>query len=121
MRLRPTERLPTVRMNPSTALGLLLGAVIVVVGALLTTESPLQLFDLPSLLVVLGGTVAATLISYPLREVLRVFRVFLIVLRNENMYAREDMEEIVRVSRQYFNGQVTALDDELEKLKNPFL
>ena len=52
---------------------------------------------------------------------LRVFKVFLIVLRNENLYAREDMDEIVRVSRQYFQGQLTALDDELDKLKNPFL
>lgn len=122
MRPRIAGDLPFfVRMNPSTALGLLLGAVIVVVGALLTAENPADLFDLPSLLIVIGGTVAATLISYPLREVLRVFRVFLIVLRNENMYAREDMEEIVRVSRQYFNGQVTALEDELDKLKNPFL
>ena len=108
-------------MNPSTALGLLLGAVIVIAGALLTAESPTDLFDLTSLLIVLGGTVAATLISYPLREVLRVFKVFLIVLRNENLYAREDMDEIVRVSRQYFQGQLTALDDELDKLKNPFL
>ena len=108
-------------MNPSTALGLLLGAVIVIAGALLTAENPTDLFDLTSLLIVLGGTVAATLISYPLREVLRVFKVFLIVLRNENLYAREDMDEIVRVSRQYFQGQLTALADELDKLKNPFL
>ncbi len=112
---------PAACMNPSTALGLLLGAVIVIAGALLTAESPTDLFDLTSLLIVLGGTVAATLISYPLREVLRVFKVFLIVLRNENLYAREDMDEIVRVSRQYFQGQLTALDDELDKLKNPFL
>lgn len=108
-------------MNPSTLLGLLLAAVIVVLGAFFSTRDPLDLFDLPSLVLVLGGTAAAILISYPLREVVRVFKIFVIVLRNEQLYAHEDLDEIVRVSRKYFQGQIAALDDELKRCKNPFL
>lgn len=108
-------------MNPSTILGMLLGALIVTLGVLFTTKNPVDLLDLPSLLLVIGGTVAATLISYPLREVLRVFRVFMIVLRNETLYAKEDLQEIVRVSRKYFQGEIAAVEGELDKLHNPFL
>ncbi|HEY0845571.1 MAG TPA: MotA/TolQ/ExbB proton channel family protein [Noviherbaspirillum sp.] len=108
-------------MNPSTILGLVLAALIVVVGAVFTTPDPMDLLDLPSLILVVGGTMAATLISYPLREVVKVFRVFVIVLRNEQLYAREDLNEIVRVSRKYFQGEITALDQELQHCKNPFL
>lgn len=108
-------------MNPSTILGMLLGALIVTLGVLFTTKNPVDLLDLPSLLLVVGGTVAATLISYPLREVLRVFRVFMIVLRNETLYAKEDLQEIVRVSRKYFQGEIAAVEGELDKLHNPFL
>lgn len=108
-------------MNPSTLIGLVLAAVIVVLGAVFSTRNPSDLFDLPSLVLVFGGTVAATLISYPLREVVRVFKVFVIVLRSEHLRAREDMDEIVRVSRKYFQGQIAALDEELKHCKNPFL
>lgn len=108
-------------MNPSTILGLLLAVAIVVLGALFSAPNPAELFNLPSLVLVVGGTAAATLISYPLREVFRVFKVFGIVLRNERLYAQEDMDEIVSVSRKYFAGQIVALNDALEHCRNPFL
>lgn len=108
-------------MNPSTILGMLLGAIIVALGVFFTTENPLDLLDFPSMVLVVGGTIAATLISYPLREVLRVFRVFMIVLRNDAHSAREDLNEIVRFSKLYFQGDIASLDTELRRLKNPFL
>lgn len=108
-------------MNPSTILGFVLAAAIVVTGAAFGTREAADLFDLPSLILVVGGTMAATLISYPLREVVRVFKVFVIVLRNEQLYAREDLDEIVRVSRKYFHGDIATLDQELQHCKNPFL
>lgn len=108
-------------MNPSTVLGmfgglLLLGAVIA-----LTAQDYGIFLNLPGLGIVLGGTVAATLISYPLHEILRVFKVFIIVLRNERIYAREDMEEIVAVSRQWFQGNLAAIESRLDEIRNPFL
>lgn len=100
---------------------MILGAVIVAAGVFFSTKNPLDLLDLPSLLLVVGGTVAATLISYPLREVARVFRIFMIVLRNDNLYAREDMIELVNFSRVYFNGDLAVMENARARLKNPFL
>lgn len=108
-------------MNPSTILGMLLAVVIVALGVFFTTENPLDLLDLPSLVLVVGGTIAATLISYPLREVLRVFGVFMIVLRNDAHKPRDDLNEIVRCSKLYFQGDIVSIDAEPGKQKNPFL
>lgn len=108
-------------VNPSTFLGLALAVVIVAMGAVFSTRNPADLFDLPSLILVVGGTVAATLISYPLSEVLRVFRMFAIVFKSERLSAQEDRNELVRVSRLYFQGQLAGLEDELARSRNPFL
>jgi len=52
---------------------------------------------LPGLLIVLGGTVAAMLGNFPLKEALRVFMVFVIVLRNKRLYEKGYIGEIVGI------------------------
>lgn len=108
-------------MNPSTLLGMLLGLALAAT-VILSDSASLQLFwNGHGLAIVLGGTLAATLISYPLNEVLRVFRVFWVVLRNERLYEREDLDELVEVSRIWFSGNMAAADDALAQIRNPFL
>jgi chemotaxis protein MotA len=108
-------------MNPSTLLGML-GGLVLLVSILAFTSQDLGAFlNLPGLGIVLGGTVAATLMSYPLSEVLRVFRVFWLVLRNEHYFYRDDLDEIVEVSRLWFSGELAAADDRIEAIRNPFL
>ncbi|MGE0081681.1 MAG: motility protein A [Thiohalomonadaceae bacterium] len=108
-------------MNPSTFLGMLGG--IVLLGSIIASSSQdLHVFlNLPSLGIVLGGTFAATLLSYPLDEVLRAFRNFFIVLRNERYHYHEDMNEIVDVARLWFSGDLVAVQNRLEQTRNPYL
>ncbi|WP_322520324.1 MotA/TolQ/ExbB proton channel family protein [Guyparkeria halophila] len=108
-------------MNPSTLLGMFSGLAIVVAAIGLSAEDPANFLNLPGLLLVVGGTVAATLVSYPLHEVLRVFRVFGIVLKNERLYAERDINELVEVSKLKFQGQISRADEKLNRIKNPFL
>lgn len=108
-------------MNPATVLGMIGGILLLVVTIALTADDYQAFWNLPGLGIVLGGTIAATLVSYPLHEVLRVFRVFIIVLRHERYYAREDMEEIVEVSRQWFKGNLAAIETRLNEICNPYL
>lgn len=75
-------------MNPSTVIGMLGGVALLVISIIATAKDASIFINLPGLLIVLGGTVAATLMSFPLKEVLRVFKVFIIVLRNERLYER---------------------------------
>jgi len=108
-------------MNPATVLGMIGGILLLAVTIAFTADDYQAFWNLPGLGIVLGGTIAATLVSYPLHEVLRVFRVFIIVLRHERYYAREDMEEIVEVSRQWFKGNLAAIETRLNDIRNPYL
>lgn len=108
-------------MNPSTLLGMILGLIIVALGIYVSSDNPQDLWNAPGLAIVIGGTAAATLMSYPLREVLRVFRVFTIILRNERVYAQEDMDEIVEISRRWFRADLSGIEKELATIRNPFL
>src|SRR5690606_33701734 len=77
--------------------------------------------NLPGLAIVLAGTLAATFISYPLREVLRVFRLVGIVFRRENTYIHDDIQELVTLATLWFKDDISAVERALEKARNPFL
>lgn len=109
------------RMNPSTLIGIV-GALALLASVLFFSASDPWLYvNLPGLAIVLCGTLAATFISYPLGEVLRIFRLFSIVLRNEKLYSHDDIEELVRIARLWGNANLAALERELEQVRNPFL
>lgn len=108
-------------MNPSTVIGMLGGILVLGIVIAFSAHELDIFFNLPGLGIVLGGTLAATLISYPLNEVLRVFNVFVLVLRNERYYFKEDMQEIVDVAKLWFNGNLAAVESRMDELHNPFL
>lgn len=59
--------------------------------------------------------------SFPLREVLRVFKVFVIVLRNERLYEIGDIDEIVGIAQLLYQNRVLQAEDVITNLRNPFL
>lgn len=61
-------------MDLTTILGIVSGISLILLAILV--ESGLQIFiSIPGLLIVAGGTIAATLISYPLNEVIKVIKI----------------------------------------------
>jgi chemotaxis protein MotA len=72
-------------MNPSTLIGMVAGLAMMASVLFWSATDPSLFLNLPGLAIVVGGTLAATFISYPLGEVLRVFRLFGTVLRNEKL------------------------------------
>jgi chemotaxis protein MotA len=108
-------------MNPSTLVGIIGGLILLGSVFLVAAEEALVFLNLPGLAIVIGGTLAATFLAYPMDEVLRVFRLIWIVLRNEKVYTRDDMEELIRISQLWFKGETRAVEDALESVANPFL
>ncbi|WP_136066770.1 motility protein A [Modicisalibacter radicis] len=108
-------------MNASTLIGMLVSCLLLACVLLFTAESPDSFLNLPGLAIVLTGTLAATFISYPLREVIRVVRLVGIVFHRENTYVRDDIDELVSLSRLWFKGDVRAVERALEGARNPFL
>lgn len=108
-------------MNPSTLIGMVAGIAMLAIVLVFAAEEPTAFLNLPGLAIVLGGTLAATFISYPLREVVRVFGLFRTVLRNERLYTQRDIEELIQISRLWMQGDVRAVEQALKRVNNPFL
>lgn len=108
-------------MNPSTLIGIVASIVLLGVVLFFSAADPALFLNAPSLAVVLVGTLAATFISYPLREVVRIFGLIGTVLRNERLYTKSDMEDLIEISKIWMTGDVRAVEAALEKVSNPFL
>ncbi|MDB5778339.1 MAG: flagellar motor component [Polaromonas sp.] len=109
------------RMNPSTLIGMLASVLLLAIVLFFAADDARMYVDWPSLGIVLGGTLAATFLSYPLKEVFRVFSLMATVMRNERMYTHNDIEELVRISKLWINGDLHAVERALENVTNPFL
>lgn len=108
-------------MNPSTLIGMVSSVLLLVVVLFFSADDPRLFIDLPGLGIVLGGTMAATFLSYPLKEVVRVFKLINTVIRNERQYTQKDIEELVDVSRLWIRDDPVAVEKALKRVTNPFL
>lgn len=108
-------------MNPSTVLGILFGTAVLGSVFYFSAEDPMLFLNLEGLGIVLGGTLAATFMAFPLKEVLRIMKLFGTVLKSDHMYVQNDIEELVNVSRLWIQNQLRATEDQLEQIQNPFL
>lgn len=108
-------------MNPSTLIGMVASVLLLGVLIFFAADDPRLFIDWPSIGIVVVGTMAATFLSYPMREVLRVFRLIGIVMRNERLYTQRDIEELVDISRLWMRDDPVAVEKALPRIKNPFL
>ncbi|MEX2643432.1 MAG: MotA/TolQ/ExbB proton channel family protein, partial [Acetobacterales bacterium] len=108
-------------MNLGTLAGLLIAGGVLSVAVLESSVDPWLLWNPVGLLVVLGGTFAAAFVSFQFGEVMRVFRNFLTVLRNERLYPKRDIEELITVTQLWSRGNFRDLSREIETITNPFL
>ncbi|RKR07233.1 chemotaxis protein MotA [Kushneria sinocarnis] len=108
-------------MNPSTMIGIVVSVLLLATVVLFTAQSPLGFVNLPGLAIVLTGTLAATFISYPLREVARVLALTRSVFQRENSFVQEDIGELVELARQWLHGDARTVERTLETTRNPFL
>lgn len=108
-------------MNPSTLIGMVASTLMLAVVLFFAANNPALYIDLPSIAIVVGGTMAATFLSYPLKEVLRVWGLLGTVIRNERLYTQKDIDELVQVSKLWAQDDPRAVERYLTKVTNPFL
>lgn len=108
-------------MNPSTLIGIVASSLLLGIVIFYTAVDPSLFLDTPSILIVLVGTMAATFISYPLSEVVRIFGLIVTVMRNEKLYAQHDIDELVNISKLWASGDIRAVENALGHVSNPFL
>ncbi|MEN9383168.1 MAG: hypothetical protein RL323_311 [Pseudomonadota bacterium] len=108
-------------MNPSTLIGMVTSVLLLGVVLFFAADDASLYFDWPSLGIVLGGTMAATFLSYPLKEVFRVFGLMATVMRNERLYTQNDINELVAISKLWMHDDPRAVEKALTRVTNPFL
>lgn len=108
-------------MNPSTLIGIAASLLMLSSVLLLSADAASDFLNVPGLAIVLFGTLAATFISYPLKEVLRVARLVILVFQREDRRVEEDIQSLVHLSRLWFSGNVRRVEETLNETRNPFL
>lgn len=106
-------------MDIATVVGVILGSVLILVGIGLGN---LQFFiDVPSIIMVLGGTSAALLITYPLSTVLSVMGVVQKTFFAKPINLNEIIDHMVEFATVARRDGLLALEEKLQNLEDPFL
>ena len=106
-------------MDLASLVGVVVGVGLVLASILM--NSGLDLFiNIPSAMIVLGGTLAATLIAFPINEVMKVMGLFIrvfMVRKSDQYQLIETMVNVCNVARK---GGVLAIESKLKEIDNEF-
>lgn len=107
-------------MDIATVIGLIAGIVMVLV-TIVSGGHVAGFFSLPSIILVLGGTIAATLINFRMRDVVTVLAIVRKVFEEEEPAPERLIEKIVGISRVARREGILALESQLNTLGDHFL
>lgn len=110
-----------IHTRQSTLIGLLGGVAVLAASMLLAHLDLPALLNLPGLIMVLGGTLTATLVSRPVREVLAIFKGLPRMLRDEAIDVERETAHLLNIAHWYRLGNLTAAEQEITRVNNPLL
>ncbi|OZI30847.1 chemotaxis protein MotA [Bordetella genomosp. 10] len=108
-------------MNSSTLIGIGVALAMLAAAIFGSAPSAVAFINLPGLGIVLGGTIAALFIGYPISEIRRIPQLLRTVFRNENVDSQRDIDELVTLAHSWAGADVHNVERELQKVSNPFL
>ncbi|RMG67569.1 MAG: motility protein A [Calditrichaeota bacterium] len=107
-------------MDIATILGVVSGVGLIVASIFMGGDMTIFI-NVPSIMIVGGGTVAATLIAYPLKEVFGVLKVLMKVFKMEKRDHSKLISELAGIATVAKQQGVLALESEAKKIKHPFI
>lgn len=108
-------------LKQSTVIGLM-GGLLLLIGMMIMSPGHLGAFiNLPGLLVVVGGTLAATLVSRPFRDVQAVLREVPLLLHDEQPAGQLEVNQLLRFADGFRMGNLRTAERELAAIEDPFL
>lgn len=108
-------------MDIATIIGLIMCAVLIIGSILYGGASLMTFVDVPSVLVVIGGAMAAIMICFPMKVCLSGFKVSLKVILNKTDNVKVIIEQIVTLAETARRDGLLALESKLEEVKHPFI
>ena len=109
-------------MDMATVGGILLGTALLIMTVLIAPGAKFVAFySLPSMLVVVGGAIAAVLICFPLKTMFGLIGVMKKVFLNKQESIADLIEQIVSLAETARRDGLLALEGRLEEISNPFV
>ncbi|MGB3932329.1 MAG: motility protein A [bacterium] len=106
-------------MDFATIIGIVVGMALIF-GAIVSTGSLKTFWDVPSLMITIGGTMAATLINYPMSQIISVMKVLRNAFRKDIMQPAAVINMLVSFADQARREGLLALEEEAEKMEDDF-
>lgn len=108
-------------MDITTIVGLIIGFAALIVAFLLEGGGISALYSETALLIVLGGTIGATVCSFPLDELKKVPALFRIAFQEHVHNFMDLIDEIVRLADQARREGLLSLEQNLAEINDPFI
>ena len=108
-------------MDIATVVGVVLAVSLILGSIILGGGSFIAFMDAPSLMVVIGGAIAAAMISFPMKNFLGVFGVTMKVFFNKADSVPRLIEEIVSLAETARRDGLLALESRLADISNSFV
>lgn len=113
-------------MDITTLIGAIAGLLLIAFGILLRGGGLdftqfLAFYNFPSLLITFGGAICATLVNYPLTQVVGLFKIVKKVFSETGVSAGGIIEQFVSLSQKAKKAGFLVLEDDIKKMENDFM
>jgi len=107
-------------LDISTFIGILVAGGLVITSILMG-GSGAWFVNYPSIMIVVGGTMGATLLAYPLADVLGVFKVAKNVFLHKSQPVSQLIPQMVELAKKARQEGILSFESQLDHIENPFL
>lgn len=120
-------------MDLNSIIGLVMGILLIGMGILTSTDpnshtikwlpvsTLMNFFDIPSILIVLGGTAACLMIAFPMSQFKKIGKHMKIIISPNKYDPSEYIAKIVEFAKKARVSGLLALEEDLENVEDPFL
>jgi chemotaxis protein MotA len=107
-------------MDVATLIGILVAGGLVI-ASIMMGGSATWFINTPSLMIVVGGTMGATLLAYPLSDVLRVFTVVKHVFLQRSQPASRLIPLMAQLAKKARQEGILSFEAQLQEIHDPFM
>ena len=107
-------------MDLATIAGIIVGLIFIVMGIMQDGEI-ITYLNLPSILIVIGGTISATFVAYPLFKVVEAMKVVKKAFSTHTLEAGAIIEKIIELANTARKEGLLALEEASEEIDDAFL
>src|SRR4030042_710268 len=108
-------------MQLTMIIGLVWGITALILGILFAKGSILLFYDLPSVMITVGGSIASIMVGYPLKKLLKIPTFFKIALFPKKYDLKDMIVTLVSYSEKARREGLLSLEDDLADLDDPFM